>query len=76
MTMTSLQNRTAMRPEVAGEAGMLLDADDVAAWAKAMGDVLMVGDLREKMVANGRIQARKFSWQKAAEQTLKLYTGN
>jgi glycosyltransferase involved in cell wall biosynthesis len=60
-------------PEVVGDAGILLNPDDVAAWVEAMAQVMSDSDLRGKMVANGRIQARKFSWQKTAAATLKLY---
>ncbi len=62
-------------PEVAGIAGLLLDPDDEAAWAYHMAQVLLSSELREKMVANGRIQAKKFSWQKTAMATLNLYQG-
>ena len=60
-------------PEVAGDAGVLLDPDDETAWADAMATVLTDTALREKMVANGRLQAAKFTWRKAAEMTLALY---
>ncbi len=60
-------------PEVAGEAGILLDPDDETAWADAMTTVLTDSAVREKMAANGRLQAAKFSWRKAAEMTLALY---
>jgi glycosyltransferase involved in cell wall biosynthesis len=60
-------------PEVVGEGGLLLDPDDVAAWTEAMNRVLSSESLREKMVANGRLQAQKFSWAKTAAATLKLY---
>ncbi len=30
---------------------------------------------RNEMARNGRVQARKFSWQKTARETLKLYNG-
>jgi glycosyltransferase involved in cell wall biosynthesis len=62
-------------PEVVGEAGILLDADDVEAWAGTMAEVLSSEELRGRMGRNGRIQAKKFSWQKTATATLKLYEG-
>ncbi len=63
-------------PEVAGEAGMLLDPEDETAWAEAMARVLLDSELRDEMVRNGRLQAAKFTWQKTAEMTLALYRGN
>lgn len=60
-------------PEVAGEAGILLDPDDETAWAEVMTKVLLDSGLRDEMVRNGRLQASKFTWQKTAEMTLKMY---
>ena len=62
-------------PEVVGEAGLLLDPDDEVAWAEEMVRVLLSSEVREGMVENGRVQAQKFSWQKTAVATLKLYQG-
>jgi glycosyltransferase involved in cell wall biosynthesis len=60
-------------PEVVGEAGILLEPDDPEAWAEAMAQVYSSPDLRARMVANGRVQAQTFSWQKTAAATLKVY---
>ncbi|MCB8945722.1 MAG: glycosyltransferase family 4 protein [Ardenticatenaceae bacterium] len=60
-------------PEVAGRAGLLLDAEDEVAWAENMARVLLSSAVREEMVANGRVQAQKFSWRETAVATLKLY---
>jgi glycosyltransferase involved in cell wall biosynthesis len=60
-------------PEVAGEAGLLLDPDDETAWAEAMARVLLDSELRDEMVENGRSQAAKFTWRKTAQMTLEIY---
>ena len=60
-------------PEVAGEAGMQLGLDNEAAWTDALRYVLTDSVLREKMIARGYTQAKTFSWQKAASETLKIY---
>lgn len=60
-------------PEVAGDAGILLDPDDELAWAEALSHVLTDSDLRAEMIARGRAQAKKFTWQKTAVSTLSLY---
>ena len=60
-------------PEVVGEAGLLLEPDDEVSWAEGMAQVLLSSERREMMVRNGRSQAQKFSWQKAARATLKVY---
>jgi glycosyltransferase involved in cell wall biosynthesis len=61
-------------PEVAGEAGILLDPDDEMAWADVMTKVLLDSGLRDEMVRNGRLRAAQFTWHKTAEMTRKIYT--
>jgi glycosyltransferase involved in cell wall biosynthesis len=60
-------------PEVVGEAGLLVDPDDVQALAEAMGQVLADSHLRETMRAAGLAQASRFSWQEAARSTVETY---
>lgn len=60
-------------PEIAGEAGLQLDADDVDGWAETIGRVLIESDLREGMITAGYEQAQKFSWETAAQKTVKIY---
>ena len=62
-------------PEVAGEAGLQLGLDDEAIWTDGLYRVLTDGDLREKMISRGYIQAKSFSWPKAADMTLQIYKG-
>jgi len=60
-------------PEVVGQAGLMVEATDVAALAQAMRRVLEDDALREGMIARGLEQARKFTWEKAAAKLLSLY---
>jgi glycosyltransferase involved in cell wall biosynthesis len=60
-------NVTSM-PEVAGDAGLLVDPNSVQSISDAMTKVYFDSALREKLIANGRIQRQKFSWQKTAEK--------
>ena len=60
-------------PEVVGEAGLIMEATDVEALAEAMKRVLEDDALRERMIAQGLEQARKFTWEKAAAKLLSLY---
>lgn len=59
-------------PEVAGDACILVDPDNVDEIA---GAILRVQDRkkREDMIKKGYGQAKKFSWRKCAEETLKIY---
>ncbi len=66
-------SNTTSLPEVAGDAALLVPPDDEAAWAAAIAKILdepaTAAALREK----GLAQARKFSWERAAAETLALY---
>jgi len=67
-----VSNRSSL-PEVVGNAGLLIDVDDVDGWAQAMQKVLSNPEEREMLSKAGFIQAEKFSWHKAAEETVKIY---
>ena len=60
-------------PEVAGSAALLINPSSVTDLVKAMERVVGDKKLREKMSQEGREQAKKFSWRKAAEETLAIY---
>jgi glycosyltransferase involved in cell wall biosynthesis len=60
-------------PEVAGDAGLCLAPDDVDAWAEAMRRVLNDPTLRSEMQQKSLRQARQFSWERAARETLAVY---
>ncbi len=54
-------------PEVAGKAALLVDPTDVEAIARAMARLWQDDALRARLVAHGRVQRRKFTWDRAAE---------
>jgi glycosyltransferase involved in cell wall biosynthesis len=62
--------RTSSIPEVAGDAGILVDALDVTAWtdaiARILGDRQIAADLRARSIA----RAAEFSWDRTARETL------
>lgn len=60
-------------PEVAGDAGLLISPVNQELWSKSIIQLLNDSARRTKMVAAGYLQARKFSWRKAAEQVLDTY---
>lgn len=59
-------------PEVGGEAILYVDPYNIDEIAKAMKKVLVNEDLREKLRQKGLAQAKKFSWEKTARETLKI----
>ena len=65
-------NRSSL-PEVVGEAGVLVDPDDVASIARALSDLLGSAPLRAKLRAEGPRHAARFTWRRAAEQVAAAY---
>jgi glycosyltransferase involved in cell wall biosynthesis len=60
-------------PEVVGEAGLLVNPDDPEDIAQALARALMDEALRSQMRAKGLAQAARFTWEKAAHETLAVY---
>jgi len=60
-------------PEVVGEAGLLVEPQDVTALAAAMGRILDDEELRLRLRRAGPERARQFSWDRAAGATLDVY---
>ena len=57
-------------PEVAGDAAILVDPTDVDAIAEAMLRLSSDEALRQQLIEAGRANVARFSWQKAARETL------
>ena len=60
-------------PEVAGDAGVLVDPDDIEHLAAAMAKVLSEPDLRRELRDHGLIRASRFSWDRTARETIAVY---
>ncbi|MCC7355735.1 MAG: glycosyltransferase family 4 protein [Anaerolineae bacterium] len=60
-------------PEVVGDAALLLPPLDVVAWAEAMRRLACDADLRATLRARGPARARRFSWERAARETVEVY---
>ena len=69
-----ITSNTSSLPEVVGDAGILIDPYDTQRLAEAMELVLTNSKLRDDMVRKGLAQAKKFTWERAAEQTLQVYS--
>ncbi len=57
-------------PEVVGDGGLLVDPSDAPAWADAITRVCQDEALRGDLIARGRVQVERFSWERAARETL------
>ncbi len=60
-------------PEIAGDAALLFDPRDVDAIVTALRRIVTDADLASALRARGQAQAARFSWARAAQETLALY---
>ncbi len=60
-------------PEIAGNAGMLVNPNDPASIADGIETVLQHPARREQMREAGRLRAQQFSWPRTAEETYRAY---
>jgi glycosyltransferase involved in cell wall biosynthesis len=60
-------------PEIADDAGILVDPHSVDEITSAVERVLSDSTLREDMRQKGLNRAKEFSWEKAVQETLKVY---
>jgi glycosyltransferase involved in cell wall biosynthesis len=60
-------------PEVIGDAAVIVNPENVFDIARGIRDILLDPDLRQRVVARGYEQSRRFSWQSTASQVLETY---
>ncbi len=68
-----LATDTSCLPEILGNAAVFLPPDDPPAWATGFEHILADRTLRRNLHAAGLAQARGYSWQKMAQETLAVY---
>lgn len=68
-----IASNTSSLPEVVGDAGIMVDPEDVEGLADAIASVLSDQGLRDEMSRKGLARAKQFSWEQAARETLKVY---
>jgi glycosyltransferase involved in cell wall biosynthesis len=66
-------SRAASVPEVVGDAGVLVDPSDPAAWRDAIARVFADDDHRRALQAAGPARAAAFTWARTARATLDVY---
>ena len=69
-----LSSNATCLPEIYGDAARYFDPYDTLAIADSINAVLINPNLRTELIAKGKEQAAKYSWQRMAEQTLQIYT--
>lgn len=68
-----ITSNTSSLPEVAGDAALLVDPQDVEAIAQAMRRVLEDSHLAANLRAKGLRRAQQFSWERTAQETIAVY---
>ncbi len=68
-----ITSNTSSLPEVAGKAAILVNTTKVEEISKAMSDLLQNRDRRKRLIQQGFLQVKKFSWEKCARETLKVF---
>lgn len=60
-------------PEVVGKGGLLADPDDPTSMADQLEKLLFNAEIRESVIANGRQNLKRFSWDECAREVLNMY---
>jgi glycosyltransferase involved in cell wall biosynthesis len=68
-----ISSNSSSLPEVVGEAGLLVNPTDTAAWVAALRRVLSDAELRVDLKQRGLLQAQKFSWARAVAELKQIY---
>lgn len=59
--------------EVAGKAAIFVNPNSVISVERAMTKIIGNTKLRSSLINKGRVRARRFSWEKTAKETLRIY---
>ena len=68
-----ITSNTSSLPEVAGDAAILVDPENVEAIAEAMRRVLAGPALAQELRAKGLERAKQFTWERCARETIAVY---
>jgi glycosyltransferase involved in cell wall biosynthesis len=68
-----ISSDTSSLPEVVGQAGILIPPKNEKIWAEKMVKVSKNEKIARELSEKGLIQAKKFSWEKTAKETVKVY---
>ncbi len=68
-----ITSNAASLPEVVGDAALMVAPHDIDGLAEVIHEVLTNERLRQGMVEKGLKQAKRFSWEKCARETLQVY---
>jgi glycosyltransferase involved in cell wall biosynthesis len=64
---------TGSLPEICGNAAIMVNPNDIKSIAGGLREVVENEDLRRDLIKKGLNQVKKFSWEKTAEETIRVY---
>jgi len=67
-------SNTSSLPEVADDAALLVDPQDTPAWADGLHRLLTNAELTQSLIQRGYRQVQRFSWSRAAQQVLQVFS--
>jgi glycosyltransferase involved in cell wall biosynthesis len=65
-----LTSSTTSLPEVGGDAALYVDPENTRSIKNGIEEILSNGILRHQLLSKGKLQVQKFSWERAAKETL------
>jgi len=68
-----ITSNTSSLPEVVGDAGIMVNPNDIDGLANAMYEVLTTDSLRQDMIKKGLERVKLFSWERTAKETYAVY---
>ena len=68
-----ITSNTSSLPEVAGDAAILIDPNNLEQLAEAILQVVSDSQVRQKLVHKGKERAKLFSWERTAKETINAY---
>ena len=71
--VASVTSNVSSLPEIAGDAAVLIDPRSVSELRDALERLLLSPHLRAELIAKGRARACRFSWERAAAESLRFF---
>ncbi|MBW4609167.1 MAG: glycosyltransferase family 4 protein [Hassallia sp. WJT32-NPBG1] len=68
-----VSSQTSSIPEVAGDAALLINPNEPIQLAEAILKVISDSQLRQQLIKKGKEQAKLFTWERTAKETLQAY---
>ncbi len=68
-----ISSNTSSLPELIGDAGIKISPHKKDQWVQSINKLLANEEYRQELVAKSLVQLKKFSWDKCAKETIKVY---